>query len=41
VHDVLEVLQRTRQTVDASNNQRIAGAQEIEHRLQLSAAVAA
>ena len=41
VHDVLKILQRTCQTVNASNNERVAGAQEFEQRLQLGTAVAA
>ena len=40
VHDVLEVLQRTRQAVDAGDHERVAGAQEIEQQLQFGAAVA-
>jgi hypothetical protein len=41
VHDVLKVLQRARQTVDAGDDQGVAGAQKFEQNLQLSAAVAA
>ena len=41
VHDVLEVLQRARQTIDAGDDERVAGAQKVEQHLQLGAAVAA
>ena len=41
VHDVLEVLQRARQTVDAGDDEGVAGAQEVEQHLQFAAAVAA
>jgi hypothetical protein len=40
VHDVLEVLERAGQTVDASNNERVAGTQKVEQHLQLGAAIA-
>ena len=33
VHDVLQVLQRTRQAIDAGDDERVAGAQEIEQHL--------
>jgi hypothetical protein len=41
VHDVLKVLQRARQAVDAGDHERVAGAQEIEQYLKFGAAVAA
>ena len=40
MHDVLKVFQRTRQSVDARNDERVAGTQKVEQHLQLSAAVA-
>jgi hypothetical protein len=39
VHNVLKVLQRTCQTVNAGNDERVALAQEIEQDLQLGAAI--
>jgi hypothetical protein len=41
VHDVLKVLDRARQAIDAGDDQRIAGPQEFEQSLQLGAPVAA
>ena len=41
VHDVLQVLQRARQAIDAGDDERVAGAQEVEQHLQFAAAVAA
>jgi len=38
VHDVLEVLERTRETIDASDDRRVAGAQEVEQHLQFATA---
>jgi hypothetical protein len=41
VHDVLEILQRARQTVDAGDDdERVAGTQKVEQHLQLGAAIA-
>ena len=41
VHDVLQVLQRARQAIDAGDDERVAGAQEVEQHLQFAAPVAA
>jgi len=41
VHDVLEVLQRAREAVDAGDHQRVAGLHEVEQHLQLGPPVAA
>jgi hypothetical protein len=40
VHDVLKVFQRTRQSVDTCDDERVAGTQKVEQHLQLGAAVA-
>jgi hypothetical protein len=41
VHDVLQLLQRARQTIDAGDDERVTGAHEIEQHLQFAAPVAA
>src|SRR4051794_14185282 len=41
MNDVLQVLQRPRQTINARYDERVAGAQKIEQHLQLGAPVAA
>ena len=40
VHDILDVLQRPCQTIDAGDDERVAGAQEVEQDLQFGAPVA-
>jgi hypothetical protein len=40
VHDVLEVFQRSRQAINAGDDKRVTGAQELEQCLEFGAAVA-
>ncbi len=41
MYDVLEVLQQARETVDACDDEGVAGAQKVEAHLQIGAAIAA